>query len=154
MSRGGARNRSGPQPDPKSIRSAARNLNYAPLPAEGYDGAPPDWPLPSPTDRELELWVEAWRSPQAAAWSSEPWRWHAVAMWVRISAICEDRDVSASHLAQVHRFADQIGMTPAGLKENGWTIAAAGKADDEVGNTDEDEESNVVDMFRALGGSA
>jgi hypothetical protein len=32
-------------------------------------------------------------------------------------------DANASLVAQLHRFRDQIGLTPAGLKENGWAIA-------------------------------
>lgn len=124
MARGGARNRSGPPPDPNSLKSA-KTRTFSALPADGYDGEVPDFPLPYPNDRELELWAAAWVTPQAAAWASEPWRWHSVAMWARIAALCEARDVSASLLAQVHRFADQIGLTPAGLKENGWTIAAS-----------------------------
>ena len=52
-------------------------------------------------------------------------------MWVRLSVVCESPEVGASHLAQLHRFADQIGMTTAGLAEMGWKVAVdevAGKA--------------------------
>lgn len=122
------------------------------LPAEGYRGEPPEFPLPkvlvydtyfedkkrvreldeSATatrwERELELWAWVWRTPQAVAWANEPWRWHTVAMWVRTSALCESSDALAADKNSLHRFADQIGLTPAGLKENGWKIAA-----DEVG---------------------
>jgi hypothetical protein len=35
---------------------------------------------------------------------------------------------SAALVGQLHRYRDQIGLTPAGMKENGWAIAA-----DEVG---------------------
>lgn len=125
MSRGGSRNRSGPRPDENSGRSDARGYSLTSLPAEGYAGEIPDFPLPGPTDRELAVWVETWRTPQACAWSmpSERWRTRAVAMWVRLSVRCEDPDVGASHLAQLHRFADQIGMTTAGLAEMGWKVA-------------------------------
>lgn len=73
--------------------------------------------------RELELWEWAWSTPQAAAWARERWRWQAVAMWVRISALCESPDATAADKGSLHRFADQIGLTPAGLRENGWAIA-------------------------------
>ena len=69
--------------------------------------------------------MDLWRTPQAAAWAREPWRHRTVALWVRTSVRCEEPDAGAALLAQVHRFADQIGLTPAGLKENGWAIAAA-----------------------------
>lgn len=125
MARGGARNRSGPQADPSSGRSDARGFSLQALPAGGYTGEAPDFPLPLPTQRELEVWAEAWRTPQACAWSmpSEQWRTRTVAMWVRLSVRCEDPDAGAALLGQLHRFADQIGLTTAGLAEMGWQVA-------------------------------
>ena len=125
MARGGARNRSGPKADEKSERSDRRGYRLTALPSEGYDGPVPDFPLPSPSKRELEVWAEAWRTPQACAWSmpSEAWRSHTVAMWVRVKVRCEDPEAGAALLGQLHRFADQIGMTTAGLAEMGWKVA-------------------------------
>lgn len=147
--RGGARNRSGPQPDPKSGRSDRKGLQFVALPAEGYTGEPPEYPLMPRrvmrweygekgarwqvvdedasafvADREAQLWEWAWGTPQAVAWARELWRWQAIAHWVRTSVICESDEAMASDRGSLHRFADQIGMTPAGLKENGWQIAA------------------------------
>jgi len=125
MSRGGRRNRSGPQADEKSGRSDARGYSLTALPAEGYAGDVPDFPLPQPSDRELEVWAQAWRTPQACAWAmpSESWRVNTVAMWVRVKVRCEDPEAGAALLGQLHRFADQIGMTTAGLAEMGWKVA-------------------------------
>jgi hypothetical protein len=147
MARGGARNRSGPPADPKSERSERRGFNLTALPSEGYSGEVPDFPLMPFTvyrwefedkrryqvrdddatdifrDREQSLWGQAWTYPQACAWSMEPWRWNAVAMWVRTQVVCESSEATAADKGAIHRFADQIGMTPAGLKENGWAIA-------------------------------
>ncbi len=147
MASGGARNRSGPPVDPNSLKSARRGISLAALTAEGYDGEAPAYPLPKilvydiyfedkarhkdfdkdATEarhaRELELWAWAWRTPQAEAWSLEPWRWQTVALWVRTMAVCESGDATAADKNSLHRFADQIGMTPAGLRENGWKIA-------------------------------
>ena len=149
MGSGGARNRSGPQTDPKSLASAG--VVYHALPAEGFKGKVPEFPLApavvyyeyfdaeakkkvretddgaseSRREREAELWAWAWSTPQACAWAVEPWRLQAIAMWVRISALCESPDATAADKGSLHRFADQIGLTPAGLKENGWQIAAA-----------------------------
>lgn len=130
MARGGARNRSGPKADENSGRSDRRGYSLTALPAEGYDGPVPDFSLPAPTQRELDVWEQAWRSPQACAWSlpSESWRTRTVAMWARLSVRCEAGDAPAALLAQLHRFADQIGMTTAGLAEMGWKVAV-----DEVG---------------------
>lgn len=127
MAQGGARVRSGPQPDPNSLNSARKGLTFTALPAEGYRGDYPMFTLP-PCERglrEQELWIWAWRTPQACAWILEPWRWHTVAMWVRTAALCETADATAADKNSLHRFADQIGLTPAGLKENGWRIAPA-----------------------------
>src|SRR5690554_2948267 len=125
MARGGARNRSGPTADPNSIRSDRRGYSLTALPSQGYDGPAPAFPLPSPSDRELEVWDSLWRTPQACAWSmpSESWRTPVVAMYARTLVRCEDPEAPASLLAQLHRFADQIGMTTAGLAEMGWAVA-------------------------------
>lgn len=130
MARGGSRNRSGPKADPTSGRSDRRGYKLTALPAEGYDGPIPDWPLTDPSDRELTVWNRLWSTPQACAWSmpSESWRVPTVAMYCRTLVRCEDPDAPASLLAQLHRFADQIGLTTAGLAEMGWAVAV-----DEVG---------------------
>lgn len=121
MTAGGARNRSGPSKNLSSARSSG--LEFTQLPAEGYDGEIPEFPLKGLSEREGEVWAGLWRSPQAAAWAVEPWRWPIVAMYTRLFVRVEDPESSAGITAQLHRFADQIGMTPAGLKENGWVLA-------------------------------
>lgn len=125
MSRGGARNRSGPAPSESSGRSDRRGYSLTALPAEGFAGDVPEFPLPQASARELEVWEQAWRTPQACAWSmpSEAWRQGTVALWVRTKVRCEDPDCGAALLGQLHRFADQIGMTTAGLAEMGWKVA-------------------------------
>ena len=58
-------------------------------------------------------------------------------MWVRTAVICEESTATAADKNSLHRFADQIGLTPAGLAENGWAIAADEVAEkrDEKGGT-------------------
>lgn len=121
MAKGGHA-RSGPRPDPNSLNSQRKGLSYGTLPAEGYQGEPPEWPLPASTPRELEVWREVWRTPQAVAWSVQPWRHHPVALWVRWTVRMEAPDAPAALATATMRQADAIGLTPAGLKENGWTI--------------------------------
>lgn len=148
MASGGARNRSGPQADPTSGRSDARGLSYDKLPSEGRSGEPPlEWPLGTPSvyiesfengkpvkkldedatderrDAELALWAEAWTYPQAVAWERDRWRWNIVALWVRTFLVCAGPEAKAADKASLHRFGDQLGLTPAGLRENGWTIS-------------------------------
>jgi hypothetical protein len=64
-------------------------------------------------------------------------------MWVRWSVRMEEPNAGASLGNVVVRLADQIGMTPAGLKDNGWRIAVdevAAKRDAVVQLPDEDED--------------
>ena len=154
MTRGGARNRSGPAADPSSGRSDRREYKLDALPADGFDGPAPDFPLPArrvmrwefedkhrfqvldadatelARERELELWAWAWTTPQACAWSlpANAWRLMTVAMWVRTFAVCESSEATAADKGSLHRFADQIGMTTAGLAEMGWKIGEPAKA--------------------------
>lgn len=148
LSRGGARNRSGPQPDPSSGRSDSRGIKLDALPNEGRFGEPPlAWPLGSPAvyidvvvngkpsreldemateerrQAELSLWDEVWTYPQACAWELDRWRWNIVALYVRTFLVCAGPEAKAADKASLHRFGDQLGLTPAGLKENGWAIA-------------------------------
>ena len=131
MSRGGARVRSGPAPDPSSGRSEKRKYLLTALPVDGYSGPVPKFPLPADGDvkraaREKALWRDAWRSPLACAWSMEAWRTRIVAQYCRVAAVVElDPSASAALVAQLHRFRDQLGLTPAGLRDNGWRIADA-----------------------------
>ena len=147
MASGGARNRSGPQKTEGSRTSERAGWVLTALPPTGFDGEAPEFPLSKArvyrwetedkrrfqvfdegatemqAERESVLWSWAWSTPQACAWSLEPWRWPTVAMWVRTFVICEGSEATAADKGSLHRFADQIGMTPAGLKENGWKIA-------------------------------
>lgn len=128
MPRGGPRNRGGRPPDPGSLRSARRaetdpDFLGRPLPREGHKGRPPKFPLPGSSPREVVLWRELWRTPQAAAWAGEPWRWRAVALYVRWTVRMEEPGAAAALAGVVIRLGDQIGLTPAGLRENGWAVA-------------------------------
>ena len=128
MSRGGARNRSGPAPDPDSARSEQRKFLLSALPADGFPGPVPEFPIPMLGDdqelreREVDLWFDAWRTPQACAWSMEPWRWTILAEYCRLKAIVE-AGAPAAYTGQLHRYRDQLGLTPAGMRDNGWAIA-------------------------------
>lgn len=124
MSRGGARNRSGPAPDPNSKRSESRGIGTGmrALPAAGHTGKPPPWPMPKGTPRERSLWTKIWKFPQAVAWAEEPWRHLQIGHYVRWAVKSESADASPSTMTQVIRLADSIGLTPAGLRENGWVI--------------------------------
>jgi hypothetical protein len=145
---GGPRNRSGPPADENSTRSDERGYVLSALPAEGYKGRVPAFPLPRLKDaalarRETAVWNRAWKTPQACAWSmpSERWRIPAVAMYVRVTVRCEDPGTPAALFAQMHRLADQIGLTTAGLAEMGWKVAIDELADKRAEKSDDETEA-------------
>ena len=150
MPSGGARTTSGPPPREGSGRSEARGFKLNAISAAGYRGRAPRFPLPARSvtrweyseksrhavsdadatealrGRELELWKWAWRTPQALVWIRPECQWmqQLVARWVRQAALCEGSDSSAADHAQLHRYAEQVGLTPAGLTRLGWKIVA------------------------------
>lgn len=126
MAKGGARNRTGKRlPDPKSARSELRGVRFGKLPRDGYKGDPPKFPLTYSTARERTVWKEVWTTPQAEAWATEPWRWPTIAMYVRARVRFEDKESSAAVGTIMIRLQDQIGLSPAGMRENMWEIEEA-----------------------------
>lgn len=119
----GGHARSGPAPDPNSLRGAKRPApDLRVLPLAGFDGEPPKFPLPDDSFDERSVWQFIWRTPQATVWINEQWRWLTIAMYARTYVRCSVSDSRTADVNSLHRLADQIGLTPMGLKENGWTI--------------------------------
>lgn len=147
----GGHARSGPAPDPRSGRSDRRGLTLNALPAAGFDGDAPDFPLPRPLKRERDLWAWVWTTPQACAWFGEPWRWHSIGMWARLAAKCETKDASASDQTARLRLEDNIGLSAAGLKLNGWTISQAKQPDPTPERT---RSASARDRFEVIDGGA
>jgi hypothetical protein len=83
----------------------------------------PDFPLPDVNDRELEVWAILWATPQACAWSMESWRWLNIADLVRLQVRGEAHDAPVNIATVTRQLRADLGLTPAGLKENGWAIA-------------------------------
>jgi len=95
---------------------------------EGIENGRPvkqmDWEASEERKRaEHDLWDQVWTYPQAVAWERERWRWNIVAMWVRTFLTASGPEAKAADKTALHRFGDQLGLTPAGLRENGWAIA-------------------------------
>jgi len=128
----GGHARSGPPPAEGSARSDARGYKLTALPAEGYRGAVPEWPIePKPTKVERLYWERAWRTPQAFVWARQEWAWLVpdVARWVRLSVRCDDPEANAALLARLPSIEDKVGMTAAGLARMGAKIAVDELAD-------------------------
>lgn len=120
MPRGGHAS-SGPAPDPNSLRSSD---GWSVLPGEGYRGELPEWPLYSFHPRELVIWADLWRKPQAVMWAALGMTYE-VALFVRNLAAAEAPGSTAADQVVVLRYFDSLGLTVAGLARHRWRIGAA-----------------------------
>jgi hypothetical protein len=93
MASGGARSRSGPAPDPNALRRERDAGEWSILPAEGRQGATPEWPMEEQTIRESVLWEKLWRKPQALMWERYGQEYE-VALYVRRA--CEAEQIDAA----------------------------------------------------------
>lgn len=121
---------SGPPPNPASRRQSGNQAHtWTDLPADGFDGPIPSWPLlgldgmgdaaDAFHDRELDVWSAVWRSPQAAAWALNGWT-HDVALYVRFLVIGETGDLKAATEARM--WSDRLGLNPAAMLKNRWRV--------------------------------
>lgn len=113
----------GPAPNPYSRRSQKSNSGITTLPAEGYDGPVPDWPLLNdPSDAELGLWASLWGKPQAVVWARDGSE-RVVARYVMVTILAEDpSSPSAALLAEVRQMEDRLGLSPMAMKRLMWEV--------------------------------
>ena len=123
MASGGARARSGPAPDPNALRRDRDAGEWTILPAEGRQGATPEWPLTEQSIREAELWERLWRMPQALMWERYG-QGMEVALYVRRFTEAELMDSRVNLSTLVRQMADSLGLTTPGMRANRWRIAA------------------------------
>lgn len=112
-----------PGPPPKSPEARRRRnaplANTVKLPPEGRSGAVPDWPL----DGEMpQIWVDLWKTPQAAAWERLGWT-RVVARYCRVVQAAEAVDANAAVMAQASTLEDRLGLTPMAVLRLRWEIA-------------------------------
>lgn len=123
MPSGGARARSGPAPDPTALRRDRDAGEWTILPAEGRQGATPEWPLTEQSIREAELWGRLWRMPQALMWERYGQQME-VALYVRRFGEAELMDSRVNLSTLVRQMADSLGLTTPGMRANRWRITA------------------------------
>ena len=131
MAKGGARTRSGPAPDPMALRRERDAGEWSVLPAEGRQGATPEWPLMEQTIRESQLWEALWQKPQALMWERYGQEFD-VALYVRRFAEAEQPVSPVSLSAWVKQMADSLGLTTPGLRANRWRIDRLEEAGEET----------------------
>jgi hypothetical protein len=129
MPKGGARTRSGPAPDPTALRRERDAGEWTILPAEGREGATPDFPLSWPEDRELELWERFWKMPQALMWERYGQEFE-VALYVRRLAEAEARESSVALSTLVRQMGDSLGLSTPGMRANRWRIDRPSEQDE------------------------
>ena len=114
------RARSGPPPDPNSLRSG----EWTTLPAEGRQGPTPEWPLGKASARELSLWRRYWTLPQAVIWEQDN-QHDLVALYCRRFVEAEKRGSPTNAATLVRQLADSLGISTPGMRANRWKIGAA-----------------------------
>lgn len=125
MPSGGARTRSGPAPDPMSLRQDRKDVKagWTTLPAEGRKGEPPAWPLFGQSEREAEVWASFWAKPQAVIWERdhivEP-----VALFVRQFCEGELPLTSAENRKTIKAYLADLYLTSDSLARGHYRIAS------------------------------
>lgn len=123
MPRGGHAN-SGPAPDPEALRrTRGTDAAWHVLPVTGRPGPPPEWPLPNPSARELELWVKLWKKPQATRWEALG-QDDEVALYCRRFARAEQPDAPVATVVVVRQLGEALGLTIPGMARNRWQIGS------------------------------
>ena len=123
MPSGGARSRSGPAPDPSALRrDRSGDAGWTTLPAEGFLGEIPVWPLGGALEVELEYWSELWRKPQAVMWAKLGLG-RQLAAYVRAFMESVEPDASAGLKTAVLRMEGELGLSLPGMHSLRWKFA-------------------------------
>ena len=110
----------GPAPNPNSRRQTGNQAHtWTDLPANGYEGDIPEWPLREPSDGELAMWDRYWRKPQAAVWAKLGLS-DEVALYVRAFMVAATGDVKA--MAEARQIGDRLGLNPTAMLKNRWRV--------------------------------
>ena len=123
MASGGARARSGPAPSPSALRRDRKDdADWVTLPAEGFAGEVPSWPLGSADQSELDLWARLWAKPQAFMWARMGLDFE-VAAYVRAFLESVEAEASAGLKTAVLRMAAEIGLSLPGMHSMRWKFS-------------------------------
>jgi hypothetical protein len=119
---------SGPAPNPTSRRQAGTSQanTWTDLPAAGYIGPIPEWPFSGSKARELEVWSQIWRTPQAAAWITLGWTFD-IALYVRWQVAASESEAATLTEAlkagnEARQWSDRLGLNPTAMLKNRWRV--------------------------------
>lgn len=147
MTSGGPRRNSGATPQPNALRrDRPGDADWVTLPAEGFQGTVPPFPLPQAIqynryfkdgkkveevdegqteyvwNAEGELWAELWRKPQAAMWSKLGMEYE-VAAYVRAFLESVQAEASAGLKTAALRMSAEIGLSLPGMHSLRWKFS-------------------------------
>jgi hypothetical protein len=112
----------GPAPSANPRRRNVRPDSTT-LPASGYAGEIPEWPLAVPMDIGEEVaWRSLWRSPQAAAWAQLAIV-RTVARYCRVLVASEVPGAPATYLTEVRQLEDRLGLTAMSMLRLRWVVS-------------------------------
>ena len=173
---GGARARSGPPADPNALRRDRKDdREWVSLPAEGFAGEVPVFPLPripvynvyfadkervkefdsdateERWESETGLWAELWAKPQAFMWDQLGLKFQ-VAAYVRAYLESVGPDSNAGLKTAALRMEAELGLSTVGMGQLRWKFSA-----DEVGAAREDSgavvrSTSMRDRLKAVNG--
>lgn len=105
------------KPEDRARRNKPQNADVL-LPAEGYQGDIPPWPLPGrKVAADQTMWAELWRTPQAAAWARMGTA--TARMIARYVTLWRG---GATVLGEIRQLEDRLGLNPMALRRLGWDI--------------------------------
>lgn len=149
----GGHARSGPAPDPNALRRDRDKAEWIHLPAAGRTAEPPPWPLSRPTNRELVLWAEEWRRPQALMWAVNG-QDREVAFYVRAMRNAEAPKASVAAQTLVRQFMEGLGLSVPGLRANRWIIDDQEPEQSQVTRPNDPDRASAKARFKTLEGGA
>lgn len=116
--------RNGPAPSPDALRRVRDVKEWTPLPAEGRQGDPPEWPAyidGEPSLAEIAMWDRLWHLPQALIWEAD----HAhdlVALYVRAYVRASHPNAAVTALTVVRQYADTLLLSVPALHAARYVI--------------------------------
>jgi hypothetical protein len=117
--------RPGPAPKHPSqrVRRGSANTARRGLPAGGYTGPIPQWPLDENpvTEAEVKRWRELWRTPQAEAWAGCSFE-TGLAVMVQLEIRCQRPRASGQHFAELRHARSEFGLTLDSMAKLGLDI--------------------------------